>query len=128
MGLAVGRRRGVLLAASACFLALPLALPGGSHAAASAATVSVTLSDFGVSLSAGAVRSRHVTFRVLNRGNVPHGFAVAGARTTLLRHGGRATLTVTVPKAGAYRFSSPRPGDAALGMTGVVRIGAAFKG
>jgi len=128
MGLAVGRRRGALLAASACFLALPLAVPGGGHAAGSAASVTVTLSDFGVSLSAGAVRSRHVTFRVLNRGNVPHGFAVAGRRTALLEHGARATLTVTVPKPGAYRFSSPRPGDAALGMTGVVRIGAPFTG
>ncbi len=129
MRLAVGRpRRLLLLAASACGVALPLALPGGTHASASAATVSVTLSDFGVRLSAGTVRSRHVTFRVRNRGNVPHGFAVAGSRTALLEHGGRATLTVTVPKPGGYRFSSPRPGDAALGMTGVVRIGVPFKG
>jgi glucose/arabinose dehydrogenase len=128
MGLPAGRRRGALLAATACFVGLPLAVPGGTHAAASAASVTVTLSDFGVSLSAGAVRSRHVTFHVLNRGNLPHGFAVAGAQTLLLQHGGRATLTVTAPRAGAYRFSSPRPGDAALGMTGLVRIGVPFKG
>jgi glucose/arabinose dehydrogenase len=123
MVLAVGRRRGVLLAASACALGLLLAVPGGTRAAGSSASVTVTLSDFAIRLSAGAVRSRHVTFHVLNRGNVPHGFAVAGSRTALLPHGGRATVDVTVSKPGAYRFSSPRPGDAALGMTGLVRMG-----
>ena len=123
MGLAVGRRRGALLAASACALGLPLLVPGGTRAAGSAASVTVTLSDFGIRLSVGAVQARRVTFRVVNRGNVPHGFGVAGKRTAVLPHGGRATLTVTVAKGGAYRFSSTRPGDAALGMTGVVRIG-----
>ncbi len=123
MRLVVGRRRGLLLAASACALGLPLVVPVRTQGATSAASVTVTLSDFGIRLSSGAVAARRVTFRVINRGNVPHGFAVAGKQTTLLPHGGRASLTVTVAKPRAYRFFSNGRGDAALGMTGVVRIG-----
>ena len=129
MGFAVGHRRGVLCAASGCAVGLAvLAAATGTRAAAPPATVSVTLSDFGIRLSVGAVRERKVTFRVVNRGNVAHDFAIAGMRTRPLAHGARATLTVTVARPGGYRFSSTRVGDAALGMTGIFRLGTRVTG
>jgi glucose/arabinose dehydrogenase len=129
MSLAVGRRRGVLSAASGCAVGLAaLAAATGTGAAAPPATVSVTLSDFGIRLAVGAVRERKVTFRVVNRGNVAHDFAIAGKRMRVLPHGARATLTVSVPRAGGYRFSSTRPGEAALGMTGIFRLGTRVSG
>jgi glucose/arabinose dehydrogenase len=128
MGLAVGRRRGALLAVTCCALATGLPAAGGAREAGSAASVTVTLSDFAIRLSAGAVRARTVTFHVRNRGNVPHSFGVAGRGTALLSHGRSATLTVTVSSPGAYRFSSSRAGDAAIGMTGLMRIGVRVDG
>ena len=124
MGFAVGHRGGVQCAASGCAVGLAvLAAATGTRAAAPLATVSVTLSDFGIRLSVGAVRDRKVTFRVVNRGNVAHDFAIAGRRTRVLAHGARATLTVTVARPGGYRFSSTRAGEAPVGMTGIFRLG-----
>jgi len=102
-----------------------LVAAASSSAASSPAvpTVSVTLSDFAIRLSVDRVPKGRVSFRVLNRGNVAHDFAIAGKRTPALAHGGRATLSVVVTEAGAYRFSSSQPGEAAIGMQGSLKAG-----
>jgi glucose/arabinose dehydrogenase len=104
-------------------LAFALALAcGASAAGASGSSVTVTLVDFRIHLSSGAVPPGVVRFRVINRGNLTHNFAIGRARTRALPHGGQQTLTVSFPEVGVYRFSSSLPGQSALGMTGLLRV------
>lgn len=74
----------VLIAAAMSSFAAAVASLGG--ATATAATVNVTLSDFGIRLSTGTVPPGRIVFRVLNRGNVRHDFEVDGAKTRVLAH------------------------------------------
>ena len=63
-----------------------------------------------------------IVFRVLNRGNLRHDFEVGGTTTRVLAHGQRQLLPVELTRAGAYRFRSALPGQAQLGMTGVLEV------
>jgi uncharacterized cupredoxin-like copper-binding protein len=104
-----------------------------SSAAAPASTavavtrVDVTLSDFAIRLSADRVPRGRVVFRIVNRGNVPHGFTIAGRQTGTLPHGRRASLSAVLSRPGRYRFASGQPGDAAVGMAGSFRVGVGGK-
>jgi hypothetical protein len=109
-----------LIAGALMSLVAVVASPGG--ASTTAATVSVTLADFDIRLSTGTVPPGRTVFHVLNRGNVTHDFAVDGRKTRALAHGQRQSLVVDLTRAGAYRFDSALPGQAELGMTGVLQV------
>ena len=72
-------------------------------ASSSATAVSVTAgkpSEFKFTLSKKTVPRGSVTFRVSNRGTLPHNFKIAGKKTRLLAKGKSATLTVALPATG----------------------------
>jgi glucose/arabinose dehydrogenase len=106
----------------AAISAAVLLLSATAAAGPSNTSVNVTLSDFAIHLSTGTVAPGRVSFHVLNRGNVQHSFTIAGIRTGALRHGQRSTITVPLAKPGSFRFSSDLPGQARLGMTGLLHV------
>ena len=107
---------GALLASTAAFAC------AGAASSRATPTVDVTLGDFEIRLSTDDVRPGRIAFRVLNRGNVPHDFALDGRRTTALAHGQTQTIAVDLEAAGTYRFLSDLPGQAQLGMTGLLQV------
>ena len=103
-----------------------------------AATVSVTAgkpSEFGFKLSTKTVPHGAVTFNVTNGGAIPHNFKLctapaksasanscAGKGTANISPGGKATLKVTIAKAGSYEYLCTVPGHAAGGMKGILKV------
>ena len=86
-------------------------------------TIRVVAKDFSFKLSRGSVpQGALVTFRVRNRGAVPHDFVIAGHRTKVLRPGQRATLRVRFRAKGAKRFLCSVPGHVRLGMKGALGV------
>src|SRR4029078_6305125 len=75
-------------------------------------------SEFAFTLSKSSGLPGLVTFKVMNRGALPHAFTVAGAATKPLRPGQSALLTVNFAKPGAYEYRSSVQGQAAKGMKG----------
>jgi plastocyanin len=75
-------------------------------------------SEFAFTLSKSSGLPGLVTFKVTNRGALPHAFTVAGAATKALRPGQSQLLTVNFGKPGTYEFRSSVQGQAAKGMKG----------
>jgi uncharacterized cupredoxin-like copper-binding protein len=123
------------LAAVSASLALVWALPAFAHSArAAGTTVTVTAgkpSEFGFALSTKTVKHGAVTFKVTNKGAIPHDFKLCtkagtantctGKVTPILSPGKSATLTVTIAKAGTYEYLCTEPGHAAGGMKGQLK-------
>ncbi len=87
-----------------------------------AATVTVAASEYKFVLSTKtAAKPGAVTFKVTNKGKVPHDFSINKKKTALLAPGKSATLTVTFAK-GSYTYTCTVPGHAALGMKGVFTV------
>lgn len=99
-----------------------IALCCTASAGAATAVVHVTLSDFGIDLSTATVTPGRTVFHVTNRGNLSHAFAIDGAKTRALVHGAVETLSVVLGRVGTYRFSSSLPGQAQLGMAGLLHV------
>ena len=117
-------RSAVLVAASAATLVAG-ALPGASSAerAAVVVVVRVDARDFSFALSRRSVPAgTSVRFVVRNRGATLHDFVVRGRRTRVLKPGQRASVTVTFPRKGVYRFFCSVPGHARLGMKGTIGV------
>ena len=126
---------GVVLGAVALLLS---ALPAmAQHTTASGTTVTVTAgkpSEFKFTLSAMSVKHGAVTFKVLDKGALPHTFKVcssskggsalscAGTGTASISPGASATLTVTFKTAGTYEYLCTVPGHAAAGMKGDLKV------
>lgn len=85
-------------------------------------TVAVTASEFKFVLSKRSVAAGTVTFKVVNKGKVPHDFKIAGKKTPLLASGKSSTLTVTLKKGKKYPYLCTVPGHAAAGMKGVLKV------
>src|SRR5262249_10109666 len=51
-----------------------------------------------------------------------HDFTVGGEKTRALVHGQRQSILADLSRTGAYRFRSDLPGQAQLGMTGVLEV------
>ncbi|HEY4347730.1 MAG TPA: plastocyanin/azurin family copper-binding protein [Gaiellaceae bacterium] len=128
----------VLAAVSASF-ALLWALPAGaSPARTSATTVTVTggsPSEFGFVLSAKKVKHGTVTFKFVNKGNLPHDLKICssnkgtikpntcvGKVTPQIAKGKTATLKITFAKAGKYEYLCTVPAHAQNGMKGVLTV------
>jgi uncharacterized cupredoxin-like copper-binding protein len=112
-------------------LVLPLlvvgavAVPLGANAKTHATSVTVTAgkpAEFHFTVSKKSVKHGAVTFKVVNKGNLPHDFKIAGKKTKLLQPGKSATLKVTFKKKGKYAYLCTVPGHAAAGMKGTLKV------
>jgi uncharacterized cupredoxin-like copper-binding protein len=106
-----------------------LLVPGASMAQAAvkahpaAGTITVAASEYKFKLSATSVKKPgSVTFKVTNKGHVPHDFSINKKKTALLSPGKSATLTVKFTKKGSYYYDCTVPGHAALGMKGYFKV------
>jgi uncharacterized cupredoxin-like copper-binding protein len=102
------------------------ALPAGARqSTARATTVTVTVakpSEFRFTLSLKKVPHGVVTFKITNKGNLPHDFKIAGKKTRLLSPLQSQTLKVTFTKAGKYPYLCTVTGHAAVGMKGTLTV------
>ena len=96
----------------------------GGSSAASATTVTVTAgkpSELKFTLSKKTIAKGVTTFKVTNKGALPHDFKIAGKKTARLAGGKTATLKVTL-KAGKFAYLCTVPGHAAAGMKGTLTV------
>jgi len=112
----------ITLAFAVALAALVAAAPIAARpSAAATTTVTVTMKEFKFTLSKTRVRHGSVTFKLVNKGKLPHDFAIAGKKSKLIKHGKTGTLTVTL-KAGKIAYKCTVPGHAAAGMKGKLTV------
>jgi uncharacterized cupredoxin-like copper-binding protein len=112
----------ITLALGVALAALVAAAPVAARpAAAKVTTVNVTMKEFKFILSKRTVPHGRVTFRIVNRGTIPHDFAIGGKKSKLIGKGKTTTLTVTLGK-GKKPYKCTVPGHAAAGMKGTLRV------
>jgi len=115
--------RSILSAAAACALfaaGIAFAATPRTHAV----VVDVSLRDYRFVLSRAKVPVGTVRFQLVNRGATAHDFQIAGHRSRVLQPGQRQTMTVLFKRASRQSYVCTIPGHAALGMKGVLVIGA----
>jgi uncharacterized cupredoxin-like copper-binding protein len=115
----ITRSRAALFLVCISIAALAWALPAGA-----ASSVNVTAgkpTEYKFTLSAKSVKAGKVTFKVTNRGKIPHDFSIAGKTTALLKPGKSASLTVTLKK-GSSAYKCTVPGHAQAGMKGTLKV------
>ena len=125
----------LLTLAAAVVVAVPMAQAKHTRAAATVAVTAGKPSEFGFKLSTKTVPHGAVTFTVTNSGAIPHTFKLcsapvksaaavtcAGKVTGMLNAGQKATLKVTIAKAGTYEYLCTVPGHAAGGMKGLLKV------
>lgn len=126
----------LVLAAAAVLLAV--AATAQARPTRAAATIAVTEgkpSEFGFKLSTKTVAHGTVTFTITNGGAIPHTFKLctapvktaaantcAGKTTPQMNPGAKATLKVTIAKAGTYEYLCTIAGHAAGGMKGLLKV------
>jgi uncharacterized cupredoxin-like copper-binding protein len=112
----------ITLALGVALAALVVAGPvTAGSTAAKAVTVNVTAKEFKFTLSKTSVRHGKVTFKLTNKGKLPHDFAIGGKKTKLISAGKTTTLTVTLKK-GKAAYKCTVPGHAAAGMKGTLKV------
>lgn len=102
--------------------AVALGATGLASARPEAVTVRVTMTDFKFTLSRTTVPRGVVSFTVVNRGDTPHDFKIAGKKTPIYAPGKRGTLRITFSRAGRYPYICAVPGHTSLGMKGTLRV------
>jgi Copper binding proteins, plastocyanin/azurin family len=99
-----------------------------ARASATKTTVTVTEKEFSITLTPRRVPVGVVRFVIHNKGLYSHALAVkvgtVTKRTTLIKPGKTATLTVTLKK-GKTTLWCPVPGHAARGMKATLAVGTA---
>jgi uncharacterized cupredoxin-like copper-binding protein len=113
------------LVAAVCALGVGVLTADAATSAGRATTVTVTPgkpSEFRFTLSKKSVPHGTVTFKVTNKGTIPHDFKIAGKTTKLLTPGQSATLKITFKKAGKYPYLCTVTGHAAAGMKGNLKV------
>lgn len=102
---------------------LAWALPAAAHSNGTVVTVTAAKpSEFHFTLSKTSVPHGAVTFKITNKGTVPHNFKIAGKQTPLINPGQTKSLTVTFAKAGKYPYMCAVTGHAAAGMKGTLTV------
>jgi uncharacterized cupredoxin-like copper-binding protein len=114
------------LLAVASVAAVGVAIPASAHQASSAASSTVTVtagkpSEYKFTLSASSVKAGSTTFKVTNKGKIPHDFKIGGKTTPLLKTGQSGSITVTLKK-GSAPYLCTVPGHAAAGMKGTLKV------
>jgi uncharacterized cupredoxin-like copper-binding protein len=120
----LGRRlmKRITLALGVALAALVAAGPiSAGSTAVKAVTVNVTAKEFKFTLSKTSVPHGKVTFKLTNKGKLPHDFAIGGKKTKLINAGKTTTLTVTLKK-GKSAYKCTVPGHAAAGMKGTLKV------
>jgi uncharacterized cupredoxin-like copper-binding protein len=112
----------ITLALAVALAALVAAAPVAARSSSSAATtVTVTMKEFKFTLSKKTVPHGKVTFKVVNKGQLGHDFAISGKKTKVIGKGKSTTLTVTL-KAGKIAYKCTVSGHAAAGMKGKLTV------
>jgi uncharacterized cupredoxin-like copper-binding protein len=109
-----------LLALGAAGAAIVLAVTpfaGARSSAAQATTIKVTAKEYKFILSKKSAPHGKVTFKIVNKGVLPHDFKINGKKTKTLQKNKTATLTVTLKK-GKYPFKCTIDSHAKFGMKG----------
>ncbi len=128
----------LIFAAISALATLAWALPATAHpAAAKGTTVTVVAgkpSEFRYTMSAKTVPHGSVTFKVTNKGTLPHSFKICaspkggtaltctGKATAFISPLGSATLKYTFKTAGNYEYLCTLPGHAAAGQKGILKV------
>lgn len=86
-----------------------------------ATTVTVTMKEFKFILSKRTVPRGVVTFKLVNKGALPHDLKIAGKKSKMIGPGKTGLLRVTLT-AGAKKYICTVPGHAAGGMKGTLRV------
>jgi uncharacterized cupredoxin-like copper-binding protein len=86
-----------------------------------ATTVTVTMKEFKFVLSKRIVPHGKVTFKLVNKGALPHDFKIAGKKSKMIGPG-KSGLFVVALTAGAKKYLCTVPGHAAGGMKGTLRV------
>jgi len=81
-------------------------------------TVNVTAKDYSFTFSTKTAATGNATFSVKNSGKKDHNFQINGKKTSAIKPGKTAKLTVSFQKPGSYSYSSTIDGDASKGMKG----------
>ena len=76
---------------------------------------------YGPGLNKKTVPHGKVTFKVVNRGQLGHDFAIAGKKTKIIGKGKSTTLIVTL-RPGKIAYKCTVPGHAAAGMKGKLTV------
>ena len=124
--------------AISAIVTLAWALPATAHKTAAKGTTVTVLagkpSEFSFKLSTKTVPHGTVTFKVTDKGTIPHTFKVcssskggaantcAGKATAVISPGGSATLTVTFKTAGTYEYLCTLPAHALAGQKGDIKV------
>jgi uncharacterized cupredoxin-like copper-binding protein len=104
---------------AAIFLAFsPFA--GARPSAATATTVRVTAKEYKFILSRKTAPHGKVTFKITNKGVLPHDFKIAGKKTPHIAKNKTASLTVTLKK-GKFPYICTIDSHAKFGMKGTFR-------
>jgi uncharacterized cupredoxin-like copper-binding protein len=117
----MSKNRIVVFALSAVSAVLVFALPAAAKQQATTVTVTEGIPEFGIKLSAKSVKAGNVTFKVTNKGNLPHDFKIGTKRTPMLSPGKSATISVTLKK-GKAAYLCTVSGHAAAGMKGTLTV------
>ena len=118
----IARRALSAMLAAAVVLVTGAQVVQAATAHTAATTVSVTAVEYKFKLSTTSVKHGTVTFKVSNKGHLPHDFKIDGKTTPLISPGKTSTLTVTFAKAGKFPYLCTVPGHAALGMKGTLTV------
>ena len=112
----------ITLALGVALAALVAAAPVAARSSAAATTtVTVTMKEFKFTLSKTRVRHGVVTFKLVNRGKLPHDFSIAGKKSKLIGKGKTSMLQVTL-RAGKLAYKCTVAGHANLGMKGKLTV------
>ena len=113
-----------LAAATAIALLSVASVSLASESRASDATVNVTVTakDYSFSLSTKTAAVGKVAFSVKNSGKKDHNFQVNGKKTSAIKPGKTAKLTVSFRKKGKYAYLCTVPGHAQAGMKGTFTV------
>ena len=113
----------ITLALGVALAALIVAAPVAARtSAATATTVNVAMKEFKFTLSKAKVPHGKVTFKLVNKGSVPHDFKIAGKKSPMVSPKKTKTFTVTLTKKGKIAYLCTVPGHAAAGMKGKLTV------
>ena len=113
----------ITLALGVALAALVAAAPVAARPSTSAATtVKVTMKEFKFTLSKAKVPHGKVTFKLVNKGSVPHDFKIAGKKSPMVSPKKTKLFVVTLTKKGKIAYICTVPGHAAAGMKGKLTV------
>ena len=112
----------ITLALGVALAALVAAAPSTARpTAATATTVTVTMKEFKFVLSKKTIPHGKVTFKLVNKGTIPHDFAIGGKKSKLIKAKKTGFLTVTL-SAGRKAYKCTVAGHAVAGMKGKLTV------